>query len=258
MNNLGSGGGVTVQKALITLIFLGAFFALILPGTGESNRERLALGELVPLLQDNGVQVEGIDLAGWGVLREAGEPRAIWRKLGWEHRLGLSGSRICQIDTGWGLCVNIKKEFGDGTNVLISIQKVEKIVPGNLCYIVVKCSLPGASEGGQAWEKRFRAFLANSFRERGLYVTVRGKFDRRLEPEEQVAWGRAVYRDLGGKPEETVQTERYLNLIGYTPVLPDAVTAGNSRYNLNIALVNSSDTNETRIYLGSPIITSEY
>ncbi len=247
-----------MQKALITLIFLGAFFALILPGTGETNRERLVLGELVSLLQDSGVRVEGIDLDGWGVLRDAEEPLAIWCKLGRGQQLGLSGGRMRQIETDWGACLKIKKDFEDGTKVLISIQKVEKIVPGDLCYIVVKCSLPGTSEEGQAWEKRLRAFLAGFFRERGLYFTVRGELDRRLNPEEQMAWGRAVYRYLGGEPSETIRTARYLNLSGYTPVLLEAVTAGNSRYNLNIALVNGSDTNETRIYLGSPVITSEY
>lgn len=246
-----------MQKALITVIFLGALFACILPGATGS-RERLALAELVSLLRDNGVQVEVSELEGWAVLREAGEPREIWRKLGWEKQLGLANSGMNQIDTDRGRCMNINKEFQDGTKVQIYIQKFEKIGLENLCYIVVKCSIPGGSGEGPAWEKRLRTVLANSSRERGLYVTVRGEFYRRLEPEAQLAWGRTVYRDLGGRIRNTLQTERYLSLNGYTAALPDAVTVDKRKFNLNVALVNSSDAFETRVYLGSPIITSEY
>lgn len=216
------------------------------------------IGQLVTILEESGARVKGIEIEGWGVMRAAGDPPSLWSRLGWGKQLGLEGSRSSMVETGWGECLNIRKDFRDGAKILISIQKVEKIVPGELCYIVIRCDLPGSAERGKYWENRVGGFLRSFFKERGLYFTVRGEFDRRLNPEEQLAWGREVYRYLQGRQAETVKNGRYISLLGYTPLLPVLDPPGDFRYNLNLALVNSRSWEKTQIYLGCPVITSEY
>lgn len=249
---------VGVQRILLLIIITGVLFSFILPGGMRGTRMQLSLPELVALLNESGAQVTGLDLEGWAISNRGGEPLDIWQKSKPEERLGIAGSKPLITSTPYGRGMLVKKDFSDGTAVRVTAQQIERLGKQEVCYFLIKCHLSGDNREALVWEYKIREALAVLGSDQGLYITVQGTIGRKLEPENQLAWGRAIYRKLGGNVARTQKSGRYLSLNGYTAALPDAVTVGGERFNLNVALVIPSDSNETNVYLGTPLITSEY
>lgn len=210
---------------------------------------------LVAILEEAGADVEGVEIVGWGVLRHAGDPLDLRRRIEQARLLGLEGIQGSFMETEWGSCWSASRDIGEGGRLLLSVVSV---LPEGLSYLTVRCELPGDAARGKGWETRIRGFLEGSCGEKGVYFTAKGEFTRRLRPEEQLAWGRALCGYLQGKALEELRTERYLNILAYTPFLPPSEVSRRLGYNLNIALVETSSGAKTRVYLGSPVITSEY
>lgn len=221
----------------------------------EAESSSSVIERLVAILEEGGADVEGVEITGWGVIRHAGDPLAIWGRLEQGKRLGLGGIQGKVFETERGERWSAKRDLGDGAKLLLSI---ERVLPEDLSYLVVKCELPGDAARGKEWEMRIRGFLGGFSGEKSLYFTAKGEFRRRLRPEEQLAWGKALCGYLQGKALQTVRTERYLNILSYTPFLPHSDVSRSFGYNLNIALVETCSGDKTQIYLGSPLITSEY
>ncbi|NPV28733.1 MAG: hypothetical protein HPY58_03585 [Firmicutes bacterium] len=248
------------QKGLLFVVILGVLLTFFLPGEGRGSREKPCLPELAALLERKGVEIDGFDLEGWAVARKRGEAEEIWKELNLPGALGISGGSLSPVHTLQGEGMRFRARLAGGADVCITLQKLSKAGPHDLVYVMLKAHVPPGGQGSLLWEKRFRRALASLGlgSEHGLYLTVKGRLPCRLEPGARLVWGEGVLRDLGGSVTGSLETEKYLSLVGYTPFFSDAVRAGRKKVNINVALASPPGSGATFVYLGTPLISSEY
>lgn len=243
-----------MKRVLILLLLAGTLLTLVFTGI-TCEDEPLAFDTISALMTSGGVQVEGYHLEGWAVIRDPGEPASIWRERKLGEKLGLQNTEKRTIPTSRGDCFQVVYTDRD-LDLRASILKNEGMGKEDLCYILIKCILPAGSQDGLAWEKKIRDTLSSLGKDHGIYLTVQGKLGVQLDEDAQLAWGQAIFRSLGAAVTDTLRTSEYLSLTGYAAALPDAALAGGKEINLNLSLVPRDQ--ETRVYLGTPVISCEY
>ncbi|MDH7576654.1 MAG: YwmB family TATA-box binding protein [Bacillota bacterium] len=247
-----------MKKGFFLVIVLGALLAFFLPGETSGNREKPVLPELVALVERGGGGVDGFDLEGWAVVKRRGEVEKIWKDLDLTGSLELQDGRLSPVQSSQGKAICYQGRPAEGAEVRITLQKVGQAGPQDLTYLMLKARIPSGTRTALAWEEKLRETLAAAGSEHGLYLTVKGRIPRKLGREAQLAWGEAVLQELGGSVADSLRTEKYLSLVGYTPVFFDAVRVGKKKVNINVALVSQAGSEETLVYLGTPLISSEY
>ncbi len=248
-----------MKKGLFLIILIGIFLGFLLPGETRGNREKKpSLPELLSLAERGGVRVDGFELEGWAVFRQKGEVDQIWKDLDLPAQLGISKGNISLARAPQDKRVRFQGCPPGGAVVQITLQQVSQGSKQDLCYVMIKVRVPSGAQTPLAWEGKLRKALVSLDSEYGLYITVKGRIPRKLEPDIQLAWGQAVFRALGGSVASSLRTKKYLSLAGYTPVFPDAVRVRKKRVNFNVALTSPAASNETFVYLGTPLISSEY
>jgi hypothetical protein len=251
---MGNGGCPCVKKTAIPLFLLGAVLALLIFG-GISGKEPLVLDKMSVLMTAGGVQVEGYYLEGWALLRESGEPAEVWEKKKIGEKLGLVDASKRSIPTGWGDRLQIECVDRD-CQARVMVQKMKGISEDNLTYISIKYTVAGSTQESLSQEKKIRESLASLGKDHGIYLAVKGKIAADLDEEAQLAWGEAVFRDFGARITDTLRTDKYTSITGYSPVLPDIIAVGGKKTNINLSMVRKD--RGTQVLLGTPLITCEY
>jgi hypothetical protein len=241
-----------VKKLLLVIILISGVFTLWMPAEARLTTEQSSLPTLVNLLMDHQGTVQGIELQGWASL-ENRDPAEMARSVALLDGLGLSGSAVIPLEDG-GLLL---QKSDCRSTMRVALKKIKSVNGCDLCYILISCQLPGYDRSGTDWEQKIRRTLASLGGQHGLYINVEGRLPACLARADQRAWARAIYHELGGRITTTVATDRYLSLGGYTPLFHQPAQVGRQQVNLSMALV-CSGSQETHVYLGTPLITIEY
>jgi hypothetical protein len=117
-------------------------------------------------------------------------------------------------------------------------------------------AVAGSTQESLSQEKKIRESLASLGKNHGIYLAVKGKIAADLDEEAQLAWGKAVFRGFGARITDTLRTDKYTSITGYSPVLPDVAVVGGGKINLNLSMVRKEQG--IHVLLGTPLITCEY
>lgn len=245
-----------MKRVLALIIVLGVALALLL-SAGKGNQATLTPVDLSSVLASGGVQVEGYELEGWAISKDPGAPSTVWKQTGLEKALGLAGGERENLTTRWGDCFQLRHNC-QGTAVQVVVQQLTAAGRQEGCYLLISCTFAGESREILSWEKKIRKALASLGGEHRVYITVRGKICDNLDETVQLAWAQAICQELKAPVVSTLRAENYLSLTGYSPLLPDAVRIAGKKTNLNLAVVGAGRAQETRVYLGTPLISCEY
>lgn len=250
------GNGVSsVKKALFTFFLFSAVLVLFVFGK-TSTKESLVLDKLSLLITAGGVQVEGYYLEGWAFLQDPAQPNEVWeeRKIG--EKLGLVDVSKRTISTVSGDCLQVECACRD-CQARVVLQKIqEESNNEDKIYISIKYNITDSIQESLSREKKIRETLTYLGKDHGLYLAVKGNIAADLDEEAQLAWGEAIFRDFNAKAADILCTDKYISITGYSPVLPDAVTVGGRKTNLNLSMVRKE--NGIQVILGTPLITCEY
>lgn len=248
-----------MKRALFLMIFLCAFFAFLFPGKTLGIRQQLYLTRLVNLIEADGGTADGFELDGWAVLKEQ-KPENVLNRINFDRFATGPDKKFAVLTSQEGsrrrFCRNY--HYKDGTEVQVIIQKNEHETSPDLCYVLLKCKASGVDQTKREWERRFGDALRSLGGEHGLYITVKGTLPGKMTPFEQLDWGKSLYREGRGRITGIQRTESYLSLTGYSPMFGEEVLTGRFKTNLNLALTGSPESNNTHIFLGTPLITAEY
>jgi hypothetical protein len=221
------------RTGLVLVIFTCSFLSCLFSGETKA-KEGEYLPYLVYLMQESGVQIDGIELEGWVSFRQGEDPQEMFRKMMPLQDM-LKSTEV----------VFLSCQPGQGQNQ-------------DLATLLVKVKHRGSLERAFLWESGLRELLETAGREHGLSLTVSGRIPGELEAEQQLAWAQSLFGQAGGKVSTSLKTAKYLSLTGFTPFLPDFIWDGKNRVNLNVAVVCSPGSGETLVYLGYPLISCEY
>lgn len=282
-----AGGGMNMKRTLLLIIIAGTALGAMLPGALLPHAGRRSwLPVLAAVLENEGARVTAYDLQGWAILKETAEPARAVGLL--QERLGLAPRSPEVVSTDWGQAWRVSGALTGGAELQVLVQNDgSQPAPRNYCLVSYRLPAVEAVRGPGEWELRLRSALEEVAREHGLYLTVQGLLPRQLGLATQQSLGRSLFLSLGGRATGLQQTERYLSLTGYSPLLADLAAAtetgawqpvqslhpgpapsgygserpapaGRAGNNINAAFVGLKDADETRIYLGTPVITTEY
>lgn len=247
-----------MKKVILSIILIGAFLSYLLPGETRGD-EKLSFSCLAFFMEEGGAQIDGLELEGWACLKKEGSLDETWRGLNLQKFLGIKRGTPAIWMTEHGEAMSYKSVLAQGTELEVVLQKFNHLSDiGNPSYLLVKVNIPVWNQAALDWERRLRKFLASLGKEHGLYLTIRGRIPKRLETGAQETWAKAIFETAGGEVASSLKTERFISLVGYTPTFSDWVWAGKKKVNLNVALTNSTNLEETFVYLGTPLISSEY
>lgn len=89
-------------------------------------------------------------------------------------------------------------------------------------------------------------------------MVVSGKINRNLGPQDRDTFIKGVLRTMNVQNMETLVAGPLVSVTGYTPSVRNVLTVAGKSVNINMALRYSTIDNKTMVYVGSPLITSEY
>lgn len=89
-------------------------------------------------------------------------------------------------------------------------------------------------------------------------MVIAGRINRRLSPQEKDKFINDMFQKMDVQNMETLKAGELVSVTGYTPSVRNMLTVAGKSVNINMALRYNTIVNETMVYLGSPVITSEY
>lgn len=87
---------------------------------------------------------------------------------------------------------------------------------------------------------------------------VEGKFDELLSKREKKRISKNIFALMEGKIEEKVSDGSYVSFSGYTEHLPGGVQTDDHTINLQTALSDNEEEGSTHIYIGTPVVFSDF
>jgi hypothetical protein len=125
-------------------------------------------------------------------------------------------------------------------------------------YVVVDAT--EAAEDSSPWmvENKIRCYLKDRSKTPHVSTTFTGSFPGELENMEKEQICVEMFRRLDGEITQTMKENGLISTAGYSPLLKDHIKADRERINLNIALRYSPYWDKTYIWIGTPVITTEY
>ncbi|MDO4541757.1 MAG: YwmB family TATA-box binding protein [Bacillota bacterium] len=145
-----------------------------------------------------------------------------------------------------------------GYDINITLQSIKDNYEEDETYLIIDLheNLDSKEAAGirQTAENCFAAVNAKG----ETSVLISGYFEHILNGEAKKALTTAVFASVGGESVETVDSGTYISDSGYCPGLPRSITANGQEINLQIALFDNEVQNQTGIFIGTPLIFSEY
>lgn len=89
-------------------------------------------------------------------------------------------------------------------------------------------------------------------------VLISGYYDKMLSEKEKTDKSKKIFAAAGGSIIEGVDTKSYMSKSGYCPNIKTYINTEGKKINLQVALFDNEVQKQTCLFLGSPLIFSEY
>lgn len=89
-------------------------------------------------------------------------------------------------------------------------------------------------------------------------LMIEGVYEEILSQREKKRTAKRIFSLMEGKIEEKISDDDYVSYSGYTEMFPYSVTSDDHAVNLQAALSDNEEENATHIYLGTPVVFSDF
>jgi hypothetical protein len=125
-------------------------------------------------------------------------------------------------------------------------------------YLIVGFSHFGTPENYRLLRNKITGVFAPIKTEAHFSTIISGTVPKKIDAAEMQNLTKKVMEKAGAKIVENYADARMASISGFTPEIGDRLTLGQKRVNINMAVRYDSVDKNTRVYIGSPIITTEY
>lgn len=145
-----------------------------------------------------------------------------------------------------------------GYNLDMVLQSMADEEGGGNTYVIVNLTdKASASDLGDIQTYLGKVFSSVSA-QKDLSLLIEGKYDDLLSKREKKKITKAIFKALDGDIEEKVAGDGYTSYSGYTSLIENNVTSGDHKVNLQVALSDNEEDGYTSIYIGSPVVFSDF
>ena len=102
-----------------------------------------------------------------------------------------------------------------------------------------------------------RLFSFTSVKAEPSYM-LEGTYDELKSGREKKSIAKKIFRVLNGKIEEKIKEDDYISYSGYTDVFSVSVASEDHPINLQAALSDNEEKESTHLYLGTPVVFSDF
>jgi len=124
----------------------------------------------------------------------------------------------------------------------------------------VYISVTGNTDGRELYETR--QDLLEIFKKYGINVRtnscITGKFDGKLDKLEFTRVSKDMFEKISAKKVEGIEDGNLISVSAYSPSIDDYISINGNKVNLNLAIRYNEREDRTYIWIGTPVITSEY
>ena len=244
------------------VVFLGALFVYLwnlddtTTPTSATNKD-----PLVTAFEESGAKFQELTAQSWGKVGSGGhnldELKALYQKIIQAMGKGAEVSITESTDQNYtGIAAAGKTP--EGYDINITLQSISDSYEDDETYLIIdlheNIDCAEAGKIRKAADSYFAAVDATG----ETSVLISGYFEQILNLKAKESLVEAVFKKVGGEELESVDTETYLSKSGYCPGLPRSITSNGQKINLQIALFDNEVQNQTGIFIGTPLIFSEY
>lgn len=242
-------------------VFLGAVFLYLwklddpVPTVSQSE------DPLVLAFEESGAQFQELTAQSWGKVGSQGysleELNGFYEDI--IKALG-KGSQIEVTDSTQENYIGLVAagKTAQGYDINITLQTIKDSYEDDETYLIV--DLHEALDSSAA--ESIRKTADSCFKALGTTgetsVLITGYFEEVISSQAKQNLGKAIFSSVGGSVLEAVDSGSYISQSGYCPGLPRSVTSNGKEINLQIALFDNELENQTGIFIGTPLIFSEY
>ena len=87
---------------------------------------------------------------------------------------------------------------------------------------------------------------------------IEGAYDEIKSTREKKNIAKKIFRVFNGEIEEKIKEDDYLSYSGYTEQFSYSVNSGDHSINLQAALSDNEEEGRTHLYLGTPLVFSDF
>ena len=124
-------------------------------------------------------------------------------------------------------------------------------------YLVVNVSSQDLSKSPELTAKVKKA-LEDAGGESRIATCITGAFNGKLTENAQDEVAEKITNRLKVTGTEIFSDEHTLNLVGFSPILPEGIQMLGKPYNINIAMRYNLEDDKTYLWVGTPVISSEH
>lgn len=140
------------------------------------------------------------------------------------------------------------------TITLIKHDRV-KAKPSGEVYLVLSLESRNPDVSYSFLNAAMNSFLGRDYHQS---MIISGTINKKLSPREKDIFIKGMLQKIGVQNMETLAVGPLVSVTGYTPSVRNVLTVAGKSVNINMALRYNTIENKTMVYIGSPVITSEY
>lgn len=257
----------TARALMIPAILLLPVFAAYYHTVASGATEKRAASEgilLTEAFRGTGASFKKLDLQGWSQLNGRYTPAAEMQSMlkRFTSNLGLKEQKIIThiqreksslsiTKTGW------LDPATHMTAIMRTIRENGRHQTGET-YLIVGFSHFGTPKSIPLLRTKMVGALMPLADDVQYSTIISGSMAKKIEVSEMQNMTKMAFEKAGAKIMESHADARMVSVTGYTPAILNRLTLGAKKVNINMAVRYDAVANNTLIYLGSPIITTEY
>lgn len=256
-----------LKKVFISILMLAIICSIIFQGFADAfkEKEKAIAAEKTISLDDvfkaSGCEWVQVNVNGWAMLNYPDCPMDKMKELVGE------AAEFFNLKSGYHIFTN-ENEFirqanvngltndGDLINIIISCQLHSK--HERETYIVVDIVSKKKNRQSKELVKKQEKFFKRLGAEAQISTTFTGTFAGEYSNKQQEQICTEIFDDVEGEITQVLNEDRLVSMAGYSPHLRDKLDTGRGVVNLQVAMRYSPYWGKTYIWVGSPIITTEY
>ncbi|TZE81305.1 YwmB family TATA-box binding protein [Calorimonas adulescens] len=246
-----------MRKLIVPALLFLIVTAFVYPEVGGANISKVSIKEA---LERSGAAFDGAEINGFSLLNEKFMGYRLLEETveNLAQRIGNQNIyRISGIDEEDYRQVTLKGEDNDAA-FAITIQTYN-LPSGPESYLIVNCYIKDSSEDiGEAYEEVKKCFDALKVKKPQISVILTGHFDKKLSEKDMNTIVSSIMSSLDASYTKNRLYDDMLTMTGYSEKLGEYIELGNEKINLNLAMRYSDSDGKTYLWLGTPVITTDY
>lgn len=240
--------------------------------TVDAKNVQANTGKSSTLLADSfhttGADFKKMDIKGWAQLNDSYiTPNEIHKKLSLvSAQLGIDTKKLKTQIQSSNNYFSISKSgwFDRQTYLTVIVQTTRennKLAGGQNkgeTYLIVGFSHFGAPKNYLYLRTKILGAFYPGQAEANYSTVISGTLPKKIDVTEMQKLTKKAMETAGASNLENAVDARMVSVTGYTPGIVERLTLGQKTVNINMAVRYNSEDNNTYVYIGSPIITTEY